>query len=99
MPAILTTPPNVEPLSLADAKAHLKVESSIDDDLISRLITTARQHVEKQIDKVLINQNWAIYHQNWPSDGVFKLPLSPVTAIDNLQTFCKKLVRSCLTFL
>ncbi len=55
MPAILTIPPAVEPLSLAEVKEHLKVEVDVDDNLISRLITTARQHVEKQIDKVMID--------------------------------------------
>ncbi len=87
MPAILTIPPVVEPLSLAEVKDHLKVETIADDALITRLITTARQQVEKQINKVLINQSWAIYLDNWLAYGEVELPVSPVNQINNLRTF------------
>ncbi|HHI82152.1 MAG TPA: hypothetical protein ENJ99_03285, partial [Rhizobiales bacterium] len=56
MPAILLTPPAIEPVSLVEAKAHLKVEVSDDDSLIDGLITTARQHIERQTGKALIDQ-------------------------------------------
>ena len=87
MPAILTTPPAVEPLSLAEAKEHLKVEVDVDDNLISRLITTARQHVEKQIDKVMIDQTWLIYLSDWPGTSEVKLPVAPISAVNDLRTW------------
>ena len=87
MPAILTTPPAVEPLSLAEVKEHLKVEVDVDDNLISRLITTARQHVEKQTDKVMIDQTWLIYLSDWPGSSEVKLPVGPVSTINELRTW------------
>lgn len=87
MPAILMTPPATEPVSLANAKQHLKVETSADDGLINNLIATARQHVEKQIDKVLIEQTWLIYFDNWTDDGELKLQVAPITTINYLRTY------------
>ncbi len=87
MPVILTTPPPIEPLSLAQAKEHLKVESNADDNLINRLIATARQQVEKQIDKVLIDQTWSIYLDDWPGNSEIRLPVGPVTQVNELRTY------------
>jgi len=85
MPAILNAPPALEPVLLVEAKDYLKVETSVDDDLINRLITTARQYVEKQIDKVLIDQTWLIYLNDWPGSSEVKLPVVPVSAIIELR--------------
>ncbi len=35
----------VEPVSLSLTKSHLRVDYSIDDEYISSLISTAREHV------------------------------------------------------
>ena len=87
MSAILITPPALEPVSRIEAKEHLKVTTDAEDDLIDRLITTARQQVEKQIDKVLIDQTWKIYLNEWPATGQIILPVAPVTAVVNLRTW------------
>jgi uncharacterized phiE125 gp8 family phage protein len=43
MPSILLTPPAVEPISLDEAKAYLRVEHAADDDVIAALIAGARR--------------------------------------------------------
>ena len=53
---IVTVPPAVEPISVADAKNFLKVDFADDDSLISTLITAARERVESASYHRLITQ-------------------------------------------
>ena len=75
MSSLLLTAPAVEPLSLAEAKAFLRVEHADDDDLIAALIAASRIHVEAQTRRALIAQSWRIALDQWPADG--RLPVRP----------------------
>jgi uncharacterized phiE125 gp8 family phage protein len=46
MPTRVITPASVEPITLTDAKAHLRVDSTEDDTYISALISAARDYTE-----------------------------------------------------
>jgi uncharacterized phiE125 gp8 family phage protein len=75
MSSILLTGPAVEPVTLAEAKANLRVEHDDDDDVISALIAGARVHVEAQTRRALITQTWRLTRDVWPIDGrVLVLP-------------------------
>jgi uncharacterized phiE125 gp8 family phage protein len=47
-----------EPLSLAEAKVHLRVDSSDEDDYITALIKVARLECENKTQRALITQTW-----------------------------------------
>lgn len=57
----LKTAPAVEPITLDEAKLHLKVDSADDNALISVLITTARQLAERETKRAFITQTWEMY--------------------------------------
>jgi hypothetical protein len=66
---VLITPPATEPITLADAKLHLRVDSGAEDSLINTLITTARDYVETFCDRSLLAQTWQYAmddFQNYP---------------------------------
>lgn len=75
MSALLLTAPAVEPLSLAEAKAFLRVEHGDDDDVIGALISASRIHIEAQTRRALITQSWRIALDAWPGGG--RLPVRP----------------------
>ena len=87
MSHILTTPPPVEPLSLAEAKAHLRVTHSDDDIYISTLINSARSTVEQFCGLALIQQSWSVFYDSWPSHGILNLPLAPILSITDLLIY------------
>ena len=55
---ICLTPPTVEPVSLSEAKAHLRVDGSDEDTYISACITAARTRLEHETRRAFIKQQW-----------------------------------------
>ena len=83
MSAILLSGPAVEPVTIEEAKAFLRVEHDDDDDVIAALIAGARVHVEAQTRRALITQSWRLVRDAWPSAGrvpVLPAPLRALTA-------------------
>jgi len=81
MPSILLTAPAGEPLSLAEAKAFLRVEHNDDDATISALITGARIQVEALTRRALLTQTWRLTRDVWPASGVLPLLPAPLRAL------------------
>lgn len=77
---VLVTGPTVEPVTLAEAKLHCRVEHSDDDSLITGLITTARVYVEQRCWISLCTQTWRKYLDEWPGECL-ALTYPPVSAI------------------
>ena len=85
----LITGPSVEPISVADAKRHLRVEHSDDDLLIKRLIETAVSMVDVTgvLGKAMITQTWGEWFAPNPSQIVLSLgPIQSVSAIKYYDT-------------
>ena len=87
MPLILTTPPIAEPLSLAEAKAQLRIYHSDDDTFVSTLITTARRLIEQRYDLALMQQSWSLFLDEWPEAGIFNIPLQPLLSVTDIKTY------------
>jgi uncharacterized phiE125 gp8 family phage protein len=75
MPRILVTQPAIEPLSLAEAKAYLRVDHAADDGLIAAFVTGVRQRLEGRTGKAFLAQGWRVMLDAWPPGG--EVPLSP----------------------
>ncbi len=75
------TPPAVEPVTVAEAKAHLRVDVSDDDTYIGTLITAAREWCEQYLDRTLVNTQWVMRFDSFPPDGTqdIELPRPPMS--------------------
>lgn len=54
----LIAAPGAEPVTLAEAKLHARVETAADDTLISAMISAAREEAEHILGRALITQTW-----------------------------------------
>lgn len=72
--AICITPPSVEPIALAVAKQHLRVDYTDDDTLIPLYISAARDYAETYTARAFLPQTWQLslnvfpfnMQQAWP---------------------------------
>lgn len=87
MPSILVTPPQAEPVTLAEAKAHMRISHGDEDQLIAALISSARRVAEARTGLCLIRQVWMQFRDRWPEDGVIALAVAPVLGVEELAVF------------
>lgn len=90
----LTVPPEVEPLTLGQAKDHCRISPEVteEDDLITAAIVAARMLAETQMHRQIITQTWTVALDSFPSSTStswwtspamtsFEIPLSPVQSL------------------
>ena len=87
MTSILLTGPAVEPVTLAEAKAHLRVDSTNEDSLIQSLITSARLHSETLTGLAMITQSWRMVLDGWPNRNVLAIPLVPLQQVIEVRVY------------
>ncbi len=77
------TGPAAEPISLTEAKAHLRVTDTNEDTLITALITVARGWVENYTRRVLVlsDLEWTLDQ----FDSLLRLPLSPLRSVVSIN--------------
>jgi uncharacterized phiE125 gp8 family phage protein len=66
----IVSPPSEEPVSLAEAKLHLRVDVDDDDTLIGSLIIAARQAAETLTGRQLVNARWKLVLDAFPGPAV-----------------------------
>jgi uncharacterized phiE125 gp8 family phage protein len=79
----VSTQPSVEPVSVAEAKSHLRVTASDDDAYIGNLIKAARQRAEGFTKRAIVTQT--IQHKRNGFDTEIVLPMPPVQSITSVQ--------------
>lgn len=79
----LITAPAAEPITLAEAKLHARVDTSADDSLITALIVAARQECEHITGRALITQTWEKVLPAF-SDAM-DLDLAPAASITSIK--------------
>jgi uncharacterized phiE125 gp8 family phage protein len=79
------TPPALEPVTLAETKAFLQLDSDHEDDLIAGLIQSARETAEDITGRALITRSLRQIFRGSPARGVFTLAKSPLVQITQVQ--------------
>jgi uncharacterized phiE125 gp8 family phage protein len=67
--------PVVEPVTITDAKAHLRVDTDADNTYIMGLVAAARAWVEEYLDRSLVHTQWTMRLDGFPPNGLDNLEL------------------------
>ena len=79
----IVTPPTAEPVTLLEAKDHLRVDGPDDDAMISVLITAARKWAEEYTGRQFVTATL-----DWFLDGFcpsFSAPLPPLQSVTSIK--------------
>lgn len=85
----ITVPATVEPLTLIEARTHLRIEpfgsppEHPDDTYIQTCITTAREFCEQYLERALAAQTIQMALDNFPAQSI-ELPLAPTVAVSSI---------------
>lgn len=84
---IVTTGPASEPITLTEAKAQCRIESSFTDDdaWLNTAITVAREQAEGLLNRALINQTITMVSEGFPT--MFEIPQPPLASVTSIKYY------------
>lgn len=80
----VSSEPATEPISLSEAKKHLRVDGDEENGLITILIQSAREMVEKFTNRSLITQTRIARLDSFPCDRFILIPAGPLQSITSI---------------
>lgn len=88
---VVTTAPSTEPVSLADAKIHLRTvmgDTSEDSAIITPLLSAAREYCENITGRALAAQTVKAYPDTWGTyPNMWQLPMIPIVSITSVKYY------------
>ena len=86
----LITAPTTTPITLAETKAHLRVDSPDEDALITALIDAATARFDGPtgiLGRALMPQTWDLFLDVFPAEPAIKLPFPPLASVTGVYYF------------
>lgn len=89
MPLKVVTGPTQEPVTIEEAKQHMRIEVAADDAMVAAFVMAAREWVEGQTKKVLMTTTYDYYIDwDWPVVGGYtqiQFPVNPVQSVTSIS--------------
>jgi len=86
MSLVQTIAPASEPITLTEAKAHLRVETDFteDDTIIGTFISAARESCEARTGRQLVTATYALRLGGFPCGDSIELPKPPLVSVSSI---------------
>lgn len=88
---ILLSGPALEPVSLDEAKAWLRLDAGDEDQLLSALIVSARLTLEAYTRRFFVTQSWRVTLDAWPTATMRRktltIPFAPFQSVSAIRVF------------
>lgn len=86
MPTKIIIPPTEEPVTLADARHHCRVDGNDDDTLLTALIVAAREQAEHETGRALCTQTRELVLDAFPESFVLRgAPIQSIFSVKYLD--------------
>lgn len=77
--------PTAEPVTLTEAKEHLRITHSNEDSFITKLVKVARQRSETLTKLALASATFKYTIDKFPADEVITLPMPPLEEVSSVK--------------
>ena len=77
--------PSAFPVSLAEAKDHLNLSHSNDDDIVYSLTQSATFEAEQFLMRKLVTQTWQFFIGSFPNDDFITMPWGQLQSVSSLK--------------
>lgn len=82
----IITPPAAEPVTLAEASLHCRIDGTAENALITALIVAAREYCEAFQNRAYVTQTIELSLDRWPRFPV-NLPRPPLATVTSIKYF------------
>lgn len=79
MSLYVVTPPAAEPVTLAEVRAHARIDATADDPTLAGFIMAAREMAEHELQRSLVAKTYELTLDEFPA-GTIELPMAPIAA-------------------
>lgn len=87
---VRTSAPAEALLSVADAKAHLRIDGSDHDTYLQALVAAAEAHLDGfagVLGRALVTQTWRRSFDRFPDGNLIRLPLGPLQSVSSVTYY------------
>lgn len=85
---LVTAPDDTGPVTLAQFKTQARIDATDDDAYLTALLKTATGYLDGRdgiLGRALMTQTWAWRLDQWPCDGLFRVPLAPLVSVGSIS--------------
>ena len=84
MALTIVTAPTVKPVTDAEIRLHLHIDSAEGSALVNTYIDTATRYCERLQNRAYLDQIWNLVIDGWPAGDIIQIPLPPLQAISSV---------------
>lgn len=84
MSLVVSSDPATDPVTVAEAKSHMRVDTSDDDTLIEGLVTGATLYAQMYTGRAFVTQTLELRVDEFPATEI-RLPKSPTQSVTSIQ--------------
>ena len=87
MALTIVTAPTIEPVTLTEARQHLRIDALDEDDLILSFIKAATKYSENTQNRAYMDQTWDLTLDIFPNGDIINIPLPPLQSVSSVTYY------------